>query len=259
MSIAAASAPSVRIPVSDLFVSRDSVDSFMNGIRAAAIAFVPQWSGMSDKVHSLLTRALSDEMFFLAAGPTQILYSPFFLFAPYLFALIDWNASWQDEDAFKIDQISGGITNTLFKISRPATADGQPEARLKRSDLALEYMFFALPVNFFIARVYFHSRRCTVRQIAALVRVFGEKTELVIDRVREEALMDQLLVFDIGTPLFGRFSNGRVEHFLEGRSLTPDEMTDEVISPLVGAAMAKLHSVCAIFCCHIVGRMRYCS
>jgi hypothetical protein len=79
------------------------------------------------------------------------------------------------------------------------------------------------------------------------VRVFGEKTELVIDRVREEALMDQLLVFDIGTPLFGRFSNGRVEHFLEGRSLTPDEMTDEVISPLVGAAMAKLHSVCAFF------------
>ena len=77
------------------------------------------------------------------------------------------------------------------------------------------------------------------------MRVFGEKTELVIDRVREEALMDQLLVFDIGTPLFGRFSNGRVEHFLEGRSLTPDEMTDEVISPLVGAAMAKLHSVWA--------------
>jgi hypothetical protein len=59
MSNAAASAPSVSIPVSDLFVSRDSVDSFMNGIRAAAIAFVPQWSGMSEKVRPSLATLIA--------------------------------------------------------------------------------------------------------------------------------------------------------------------------------------------------------
>ena len=135
MSIAAASAPSVRIPVSDLFVSRDSVDSFMNGIRAAAIAFVPQWSGMSDKVCSLLAHSRFNVL--LAAAQAPIFYSPLRLCSRYHVGYFDCNASWQDEDAFKIDQISGGITNTLFKISRPA-ADGQPEARLERSDLALE-------------------------------------------------------------------------------------------------------------------------
>jgi ethanolamine kinase len=153
--------PPVVIPSSDLFVSRESVDSFVHGIRAAAIQFVPAFAGLSP----------------------------------------------DDEDALKVEQLSGGITNALFKVFQP-DVEGKP-----------------LDGN------------------SALVRIFGDKTELVIDRVREEALMDQLLAYQVGTPLYGRFANGRVEHFLPGRSLTPDDMTDPSLTPLIASALAHVHSV----------------
>jgi hypothetical protein len=58
-----------------------------------------------------------------------------------------------------------------------------------------------------------------------------------------QVLMDKLLAFDLGTPLYGRFGNGRVEHFLPGRSLSPDDMLDAEISPLIAATVAQLHQV----------------
>jgi hypothetical protein len=53
----------------------------------------------------------------------------------------------------------------------------------------------------------------------------------------------QLAPFNLGTPLYGYFANGRVEKFLQGRCLTPNDLIDPAIMPLVGRALAELHTV----------------
>ena len=105
------------------------------------------------------------------------------------------------EADFKVEQISGGITNALFKVTRVHDAT------------------------------------------SALVRIFGDKTELVIDRERERSVVAQLAPFGLGTPLFGYFANGRVEQFLPGRALTPPDLVDPLIAPLIATALAELHTV----------------
>ena len=75
-----------------------------------------------------------------------------------------------------------------------------------------------------------------------LVRVYGPRTEVVIDRERENRLFARLSRAGFAPPYLGRFENGRVEGFLDGFSaLEPHEMGDDAHRPGIARRLAELH------------------
>lgn len=74
-----------------------------------------------------------------------------------------------------------------------------------------------------------------------LVRIYGPRTELVIDRSKENEVVDVLSVRQQGPRIFGRFENGRLESWLSGHSLTPAEMREPGMARMIAATLAKLH------------------
>eukprot|EP00002_Diphylleia_rotans_P039308 TRINITY_DN9090_c0_g1_i1.p1 TRINITY_DN9090_c0_g1~~TRINITY_DN9090_c0_g1_i1.p1 ORF type:complete len:360 (-),score=91.20 TRINITY_DN9090_c0_g1_i1:426-1505(-) len=104
-------------------------------------------------------------------------------------------------DQLQVQRIQGGITNMLFKIE--ATIGGEAKR--------------------------------------VLVRVFGINTEILINRIVENELIEHLgngLEFTF--KLLGRFVNGRLEQFLNGIAVTIDDM-DYKVARLVAAKMSDLH------------------
>lgn len=85
---------------------------------------------------------------------------------------------------------------------------------------------------------------CTTDNKCVLVRIYGENTEVLIDRERENAVFAELSRKKLGPTYFGRFKNGRVEGYLKAEALTPDEMSQTSpvnIVSLIAAAMAEMH------------------
>jgi len=108
-----------------------------------------------------------------------------------------------DKSDIKVSKISGGITNVLLKLSPP-----------EGSDLA-----------------------------AVALRVFGDRTEDLIDRQRELRVLLQLNAAGFGAPVVGTFGNGRVETFIPYRPLTEDEMAQPKLSADIARRLAQLHAV----------------
>jgi len=76
-----------------------------------------------------------------------------------------------------------------------------------------------------------------------LVRLFGENTELMIDRNAENKLFAALGTLGMGCPTFhGLFNNGRVEGYLNARSITADEMKEPFVYRRVAASAARFHT-----------------
>ena len=77
-----------------------------------------------------------------------------------------------------------------------------------------------------------------------LVRIYGAKSEAVINRQRERILVNAYSRDGFGTKIYGRFANGSIEGFLEGSCPAPREMiTDAALSRLIGAQLAKMHKL----------------
>jgi len=76
-----------------------------------------------------------------------------------------------------------------------------------------------------------------------IVRLFGQGTELFVDRQRENVVFSELSRLGVGPTFYGLFENGRVEGYLPARALLPEEMHEAHIYPKVAAAVAKLHSM----------------
>jgi ethanolamine kinase len=57
-----------------------------------------------------------------------------------------------------------------------------------------------------------------------LVRIFGNGTELVIDRQRELIAMRHLFEVDLAPKIYATFQNGVVYQYFDGEVLTLDEM-----------------------------------
>lgn len=91
------------------------------------------------------------------------------------------------DDAFAVDTVSGGITNLLFKVTVPAITE---------------------PLG----------------ASALLVRIFGEKTEVLIDREKDNAVFEELSAAGFGPRLYAVFGNGRIEEHIPSRALAPSEM-----------------------------------
>ena len=60
-----------------------------------------------------------------------------------------------------------------------------------------------------------------------VIRVFGENTEIIIDREREQANMVMLHKAGLGPPLYLKFTNGIAYGFVQGQTLNVDAMRDK--------------------------------
>lgn len=74
-----------------------------------------------------------------------------------------------------------------------------------------------------------------------IVRVYGEKTELFINRGWECFVFESLARKNLAPPIYGLLGNGRVEGFIDSTGITPDDMTSENIQEKIAVATARLH------------------
>ncbi|KAK6201599.1 ethanolamine kinase [Scheffersomyces amazonensis] len=84
---------------------------------------------------------------------------------------------------------------------------------------------------------------CTNQDLneTVLIRVYGHGTNLIIDRHRE--FISHLILNSLGLapPIFSRFKNGLVYGYLSGRSLEPNELSNENLFPLIAQNLGNWH------------------
>lgn len=75
-----------------------------------------------------------------------------------------------------------------------------------------------------------------------LLRIYGKNVDEIIDRDHELDILIKLLSKKIGPKLWGIFTNGRFEQFLDGFvTLDRHQIRNEVISQMLGRRMKDLH------------------
>jgi len=134
------------------------------------------------------------------------------------------NSIWPDIQEFKVERLSGGTTNILYKCTR--------------SDVTEE--------NVFEKRN--HSEECCEQRdenfssfSVVLIRVYGASTNDIIDREYEIQLFNALGKQDLHPKLFSTFENGYLFEYIEGVTLIPSELRDPKISKLIAKKCAKWH------------------
>eukprot|EP00276_Gloeochaete_wittrockiana_P004339 CAMPEP_0184645028 /NCGR_PEP_ID=MMETSP0308-20130426/1595_1 /TAXON_ID=38269 /ORGANISM="Gloeochaete witrockiana, Strain SAG 46.84" /LENGTH=373 /DNA_ID=CAMNT_0027073813 /DNA_START=158 /DNA_END=1276 /DNA_ORIENTATION=+ len=86
--------------------------------------------------------------------------------------------------------------------------------------------------------------KCTLRGVDAppvLIRVYGDNTELLIDRTCEQAILATLSSRNVKPTLYGVFTNGQLQEYLPARPLRPEEMGHKHFVPLIARKVAELH------------------
>ncbi|NWR47489.1 EKI2 kinase, partial [Regulus satrapa] len=78
---------------------------------------------------------------------------------------------------------------------------------------------------------------------ALLVRVYGRKTELLVDRETELRNFQVLRAHGCAPDLYCAFQNGLCYQFLPGIALGPDHVRDPHIFRLVAREMARVHAI----------------
>lgn len=102
---------------------------------------------------------------------------------------------------FKVEKVSGGITNLLLKVSVQDEHEDVP----------------------------------------VTVRVFGPNTDVVIDRERELQALRSLSAAGFGAKLLGIFANGMVQSFIDAYTLTPTDMSKPKLAAEIARQLRKFH------------------
>lgn len=76
-----------------------------------------------------------------------------------------------------------------------------------------------------------------------LIRVYGEKTDLFIDRAKEVRNMKIMHNAGLSAPVYCTFVNGIAYGFSPGDVLDQQMVQDDVISKLIAKKMAKMHTL----------------
>lgn len=76
-----------------------------------------------------------------------------------------------------------------------------------------------------------------------LVRVYGNKTDLLIDRKAETRNIKLLHSYGFAPSLFATFKNGLAYEYVPGVTLTPESVLRPEIWRLVARRMAEMHKV----------------
>uniref|UniRef100_A0A8D0DK49 ethanolamine kinase n=1 Tax=Salvator merianae TaxID=96440 RepID=A0A8D0DK49_SALMN len=78
---------------------------------------------------------------------------------------------------------------------------------------------------------------------AVLVRVYGRKTELIVDRANELRNFQVLQDHGCAPKLYCTFENGYCYEFMSGKALGPEHIRQPSIFRLVAQEMAKMHRI----------------
>ncbi|CAK1578309.1 unnamed protein product [Parnassius mnemosyne] len=76
-----------------------------------------------------------------------------------------------------------------------------------------------------------------------LVRIYGNKTDLLIDRTAEVRNITTLNVLGLAPKIYGVFKNGLVYEYFPGETLNVNSVVDTKIATKVAQQMAKMHKV----------------
>ncbi|CCH41470.1 Choline kinase [Wickerhamomyces ciferrii] len=113
----------------------------------------------------------------------------------------------------KLTKISGALTNAIYRVDPPSVV------HLK---------------NLNLHNVYFPT---------LLLRIYGSNGESLIDRQYELKMLVRLSKQNIGPRLFGCFTNGRIEQYLDNATtLTRKDIHDKKTSSRIARRMKELHS-----------------
>lgn len=86
------------------------------------------------------------------------------------------------------------------------------------------------------------SCKYTPTNLTVLMRVYGQGTNLIIDRHREFVLHLVLNSLNLAPPIHARFHNGLVYGFLPGRSLQSEELQDPKLFPCIAQQLGIWHN-----------------
>lgn len=76
-----------------------------------------------------------------------------------------------------------------------------------------------------------------------LVRIYGHKTDLLIDRKAETRNIKLLHTYGFAPSLFATFKNGLAYEYVPGVTLTPQSVIKPEIWKMIARRMAEMHKV----------------
>lgn len=76
-----------------------------------------------------------------------------------------------------------------------------------------------------------------------LVRIYGDKTDYIINREREMAICEVLFKIGLSKNIYGCFEGGQIEEWIEGTIMSDDNVKDSIIMNGIAKTMKRLHSV----------------
>ncbi|KAF7836250.1 putative choline kinase 2 isoform X1 [Senna tora] len=116
-------------------------------------------------------------------------------------------SEWEDvldANALQVIPLKGAMTNEVFQIKWPTTQE-------------------------------------TSRKV--IVRIYGEGVEVFFDRDDEIRTFEFMSQHGQGPRLLGRFANGRIEEFINARTLSASDLQDPNISALIAVKLKEFHDL----------------
>jgi len=110
-----------------------------------------------------------------------------------------------DVNDIRVKEVSGGMTNMLYQASIPQSEGAKTEANY------------------------------------VLVRIYGNKTDLIIDRKQELENVKRLYAAGYGPKIYGTFQNGYVYEYYQGRSVSGEELYTCTWNAKLAAELARWH------------------
>lgn len=89
----------------------------------------------------------------------------------------------------------------------------------------------------------FHTESDTAAEETLLVRIYGNKTDLLIDRNAEKKNIAYLHHHGLAPKLYATFQNGLVYEFVAGVTLNTTSVCEPKIWRLVAQNMARMHKL----------------
>ena len=112
---------------------------------------------------------------------------------------------WSPDAKATVQVITGGITNALFQVTNLDVGEGKSSS--------------------------------------VILRVFGDNTDLLIDREKELSVLRQLNVHGFGAKVLATFENGRIEEYLTSKAMDFTQCVQPKYISKIARLTAKFHSL----------------
>ncbi|KAG6498750.1 probable choline kinase 2 [Zingiber officinale] len=111
-----------------------------------------------------------------------------------------------DSRALEVVQLKGAMTNEVYQVNWPSMSKGGVSRKV-------------------------------------LVRIYGEGVDVFFDRENEIRTFECMSRHGQGPLLLGRFANGRVEEFINARTLSAADLRDPKVSSLIASKLKEFHDL----------------